>query len=120
MSDNDDKDWVTINGKRYPSKYPPGTHWSTNEAWSILDTIKDGVIPDDVRCFLAGLISGTLCKERSNCDNKLTQIITTCNQELTNHTYHKGWGIKEWLEHIQAMALGNLNKVDSINNREDK
>jgi hypothetical protein len=50
----------------YPSKYPPGTHWATDAAWEILDTVKPGVIPDDVRAFLAGQIAGRLMKERQS------------------------------------------------------
>ena len=48
----------------YPSNYPPGTHWATDEAWAILDTLKPGVISDDVRFFLAGSIAGTLMRIR--------------------------------------------------------
>ena len=48
----------------YPDRYPPGTHWSLDAAWEILDTIKPGVIPDDVRALLAGMISGRLMQER--------------------------------------------------------
>ena len=44
----------------YPSNYRPGTHWATDAAWEILDTVKPGVIPDDVRAFLAGQIAGRL------------------------------------------------------------
>ena len=46
----------------YPSDYPPGTHWTTDEAWHILDTLKPGVLSDDVRYFLAGAIAGTLMR----------------------------------------------------------
>lgn len=46
----------------YPSGYPPGTHWATDEAWRILDAIKPGLIPDDVRAYLAGAITGALMK----------------------------------------------------------
>ncbi len=46
----------------YPSKYPPGIHWAVDEAWHILDMIKPGLIPDDVRSFLAGSIAGALVK----------------------------------------------------------
>jgi hypothetical protein len=37
---------------------------------------------------------------------RLNQILTLCDDELANRTYHSGWGIKEWLEHIRSMALG--------------
>ena len=46
----------------YPSDYPPGTHWATDEAWHVLDILKPGVLTDDVRCFLAGAIAGTLMR----------------------------------------------------------
>ena len=49
----------------YPDKYPPGTHWALDAAWEILDTIKPGVIPDDVRAFLVGRIAGLLMQERA-------------------------------------------------------
>jgi hypothetical protein len=48
----------------YPDRYPPGTHWAVDAAWEILDKIKPGVLPDDVRAFLAGQIAGRLVKER--------------------------------------------------------
>jgi hypothetical protein len=48
----------------YPDRYPPGTHWATDAAWEILDSIKPGVISDDVRAFLAGQIAGRLMRER--------------------------------------------------------
>lgn len=44
----------------YPSRYPPGAHWATDEAWRILDAVKPGVISPDVRAFLAGAIAGRL------------------------------------------------------------
>jgi hypothetical protein len=44
----------------YPSRYPPGTHWATDEAWRILDFVKPGIIPEDVRAYLAGAITGLL------------------------------------------------------------
>jgi hypothetical protein len=47
----------------YASNYPPGTHWATDIGWKILDRIKPGVIPDDVRAFLAGQIAGQLMRE---------------------------------------------------------
>jgi hypothetical protein len=46
----------------YPSAYRPGAHWATDEAWQILDKVKPGLIPGDVRAFLAGLIAGTLMR----------------------------------------------------------
>lgn len=66
MSAAADPGYVVINGRRYPSHYPPGSgHWAIDEAWQILDRIKDGVIPDDARAFLSGLIAGTLMRECS-------------------------------------------------------
>ena len=44
----------------YPSKYPPGVHWSVDAGWEILDHVKPGVIPEDVRAFLCGMIAGAL------------------------------------------------------------
>ena len=50
----------------YPDRYPPGTHWALDAAWEILDRIKPGVISDDVRAFLAGLIAARLMRERES------------------------------------------------------
>lgn len=44
--------------------HPPGSYWATDEAWEILDTIEPGVISDEVRAFLVGMIAGRLMKER--------------------------------------------------------
>jgi len=44
----------------YPDQHPPGSHWATSAAWEILDAIKPGLIPDDVRAYLAGRIAGLL------------------------------------------------------------
>jgi len=46
----------------YPPAYVLGTHWASDAAWEILDQIKPGVIPGDVRAFLAGLIAARLMK----------------------------------------------------------
>lgn len=46
----------------YPSNYPKGSYWATDEAWEILDRIEPGIIPDDVRCYIAGAITGVLVK----------------------------------------------------------
>ena len=46
----------------YPSNYPLGTHWATDEAWRILDHIKPGIIPADIRAYLAGAIAGVVMK----------------------------------------------------------
>jgi hypothetical protein len=51
------------NGYEYPSNYYPGSGGKElDEAWEILDTIKPGVIPLDVRSYLAGQITGILMK----------------------------------------------------------
>lgn len=46
----------------YASNHKPGTHWATDEAWKILDQIKEGAIPNDVRQWLAGAIAGMLMR----------------------------------------------------------
>jgi hypothetical protein len=61
--------WIDINGRRYPSNYPPGTHPALDEAWEILDTIQDGAIPETLRIFLAGVIAGKILKYRGNKDD---------------------------------------------------
>ncbi|MGH6875931.1 MAG: hypothetical protein ACREHV_00990 [Rhizomicrobium sp.] len=53
------------NGQPYPSLHAPGTHWATDEAWNILDHITPGVIPDDARFLLGGLIAGTLMRMKA-------------------------------------------------------
>jgi hypothetical protein len=63
---------VTINGRQYPSIYPPGSHWSADEAWRVLDMIKPGVLSLDVRSMLAGAIAGLLMKVSREADAKLT------------------------------------------------
>jgi hypothetical protein len=50
----------------YPDKYPPGTHWATDAAWEILDSLAPGTIPIDVRSLLAGMIAGRLMRERQH------------------------------------------------------
>lgn len=51
----------------YPTDYPPGTCWSVDEAWCILDTLPPGTLSIQQRSFLAGAIAGALEKaaERS-------------------------------------------------------
>lgn len=50
----------------YPSKYPPdGTGGDLDEAWAILDSVAPGVIPTDIRAFLAGQIVGLLMRKRN-------------------------------------------------------
>lgn len=48
----------------YPSEHLPGSHWAVTEAWTIVDAIKPGVLSEDVRCYLAGTIAGTLVRLR--------------------------------------------------------
>jgi hypothetical protein len=45
--------------------YPPNFLFRLEDdaAWEILDRIKPGVIPDDVRAFLAGQVAGRLMRE---------------------------------------------------------
>lgn len=46
----------------YPTDHRPGSHWATTEGWGVLDCIKPGAIPDDVRMYLCGAIAGLLIK----------------------------------------------------------
>lgn len=46
----------------YPSAHLPGTHWATDEAWGILDSLPVGMLPDDYRFLIAGQISGALMR----------------------------------------------------------
>jgi hypothetical protein len=46
----------------YPSRYPPGAHWSSDVAWNILDTLPVGALDDAQRAYLAGLIAGSLMR----------------------------------------------------------
>lgn len=53
--------------KVYTHTYPPGypkdsPHWAMRRSWEIMDCIKPGAIPDDVRFFLAGSIAGALMR----------------------------------------------------------
>jgi hypothetical protein len=52
----------------YPSQHPEGLHWATDEAWQILDMLKPGAIPDDIRFLLAGLIAGKLMRATAQSD----------------------------------------------------
>lgn len=47
---------------QYPSEYGRGIDPVLNQAWDILDTIKPGVIPTDVRAWLAAQITSILTK----------------------------------------------------------
>jgi hypothetical protein len=44
----------------YPSEYPRGKHWALDVAWSGLDLIRPGLIPEDVRALLAGYFFAAL------------------------------------------------------------
>lgn len=58
---NPDSDYITINGRRYPSHYSPqNPDPDLKVAWEILDGVKDGVIPDHIRAYLAGAITAKL------------------------------------------------------------
>ena len=56
----------------YPDRYTPGPGqpWQLNVAWEIMDTIKPGVLTDDVRAFLAGQIVGVLMKHKAQENGK--------------------------------------------------
>ena len=44
----------------YPPAYRPGIHWATDQAWEILDCLKEGAIPQETRFVLAGIIVSAL------------------------------------------------------------
>ena len=46
----------------YPSDHGPGTSPFTDIGWAILDQIKPGVISDEARSYLCGLIAGAIHK----------------------------------------------------------
>jgi hypothetical protein len=46
----------------YPSRHKPGTHWATDKAWEILDSLPVGILPEDYRFLTAGRIAGALIK----------------------------------------------------------
>jgi hypothetical protein len=48
----------------YPSHYRPGSHWATDEAWAILDRLPVGMLPDEYRFLLGGMIAGALMRAR--------------------------------------------------------
>lgn len=60
----------------YPSHYKPGTHWATDEAWRILDTLPVGALASAQRAYVAGLIAGTLMRVRSE-ERERLQVLTT-------------------------------------------
>ncbi len=49
----------------YPSRHRPGTHWATDESWRLLDRLPVGLLPDDYRFLLGGMIAGALMKARA-------------------------------------------------------
>lgn len=46
----------------YPSEHAPGTSVFTDLGWAILDHIKPGIIGDEARAFLCGMIAGATSK----------------------------------------------------------
>jgi len=46
----------------YPSHYRPGTHWAIDESWRILDTLPVGMLPDEYRFLIGGMIAGALMR----------------------------------------------------------
>lgn len=48
----------------HPQEYLPGSHWAVTEAWTIVDSVKPGLLSEEVRCYLAGSIAGTLVRLR--------------------------------------------------------
>lgn len=49
----------------YPLLWAPGTgNEDSDHCWKILDTIKPGVIPYTVRCFLHGAMMGVMGRGR--------------------------------------------------------
>jgi hypothetical protein len=59
---SNDPGYVIINGRRYPSNYPPGKHWAIDRAWEILDTLPKDTMSDENRAWLAGVFAGALMK----------------------------------------------------------
>lgn len=56
----DDSLVIGDNGHVYAATRLPETGWHFEIAWGILDTVKPGVIPVNVRLLLAGQIAGAL------------------------------------------------------------
>jgi len=81
--------YVTINGRRYPSNYPPGQNQALDEAWRALDLIKDGVIRDDVRAYLAGVYAGALERERDK-RKPLTKWLIVAFHALRSYGHDNG------------------------------
>jgi hypothetical protein len=53
----------------YPSRYPPGTHWATDEAWRILDYLPANAMNEDHRALLGGMIAGALMRIKPDATN---------------------------------------------------
>jgi hypothetical protein len=53
----------------YPSRYPKGHHWAVDAAWEILDTLPVGLLPDEWRFLLGGMIAGRLMLGRETNDD---------------------------------------------------
>jgi hypothetical protein len=56
----DDSLVIGDNGRIYAATRLPESHWSTAEAWAILDMLPPDAIKDELRLFLAGVIAGRL------------------------------------------------------------
>lgn len=48
----------------YPRDHKPGTHWSTDKAWEIMDMVPPGAISSALRDLMSGMISGSLVEAR--------------------------------------------------------
>ncbi len=46
----------------YPSQYGKGTHWASDRAWEILDTLPVGLLSNEHRFLLGGMIAGALLR----------------------------------------------------------
>jgi hypothetical protein len=53
---------LPLSERPYPSAHLPGAHWTTDEAWELLDGLPVGLLPNDYRYLLAGQIAGVLMK----------------------------------------------------------
>lgn len=71
----------------YPSLHRPGTHWATDESWVILDTLPVGLLPDDQRFLLAGMIAGSLMRVRSNARTPLLRALSAASHALKSYAH---------------------------------
>lgn len=62
---NNPETLVSEDGRAYPSRYAPGAHWATDEAWRLLDMFKPDLLPREERFLLSGMIAGALMKAKS-------------------------------------------------------